>query len=97
MAEVGEKLPHRGLQELFLGPEIMMRQGRRYTGPPGDTPARPAISDMVTSSEPRSPIVRIAASMIALRRSFFIPIRGMAGFRRPHYFYLTGQSTKKPP
>jgi hypothetical protein len=51
---------------------------------------------MVTSSEPRSPIAEIVASISARRRNGSIPTFGIVvpGSCRHDYFLLTDQSTK---
>jgi hypothetical protein len=49
---------------------------------------------MVTSSDPRSPIAEIVASISALRRSGSIPTFGILNLLPAKYFLLTDQSTK---
>ncbi len=70
LPQFAQQMPHRGQNELVLAAEIMMRKR-------GRNPASCAICATVTSSEPRWPIVRMAASISSRRRKGSIPILGI--------------------
>ncbi len=78
--EAAQQVAHRGLDEVVLAAEIVMGERR------GD-PARPAISDIVTSSDPRAPMAETAASISALRRNGSIPSFGILEDSSRHPYF----------